>query len=325
MLDKYEKAGKIASKARKNAVKKATAGMKVIDLIEYVENEIKRRGAKLAFPCNISINEITSHYTSPPNDETLLYNGDIVKIDLGAEIDGYLSDTAITTVITGEDIEASEDYANQLNMPGRNDDGNINVTEEAVEERLDLKEATDSALENVISILKEGVSVNEIGRIIQDSIQDKGFTPVVDLTGHAIARYNIHPGLTIPNYPTNSDYILKEGDHIAIEPFATTGEGHVVNLQFSTIYSYLRPRPLLSARSQKLLTKIANDYKYFPFSKREFLNDYNIKSLNDAMDPLIACRALYPYAVLKERSNADVSQTEHTVIIEKEGCNVTTL
>lgn len=49
MLEKYEKAGKIAAKVRKQAAKKATAGMKVIDLIDWIESEIKSTGAGLSF------------------------------------------------------------------------------------------------------------------------------------------------------------------------------------------------------------------------------------------------------------------------------------
>ncbi|MBE6487772.1 MAG: type II methionyl aminopeptidase [Methanosphaera stadtmanae] len=326
MLEKYEKAGRIASYARKKAVKKAKAGMKVIDLIDFVENEIKKSGAGLAFPCTVSINEITSHYTSEPDDDTLLFNGDIVKIDLGAEVDGYLSDTAVTTIIKGKNKEPLDEKDEALIMPGRNDDGMCEVSDDVIEERMNLIEATDSALENVTSILKEGISIREVGRVIQDTIQSNGFTPVIDLTGHAIARYNIHPGLTIPNYPDNSnDYILKEDDHIAIEPFATNGEGHVVNLQQHTIYSYLRPRPLRDIDSERLLDKISSEHNRLPFCKRHLLNDYDLNTLDDAINPLIACRALYPYAIIKERSNGCVSQTEHTIIIEKEGCNITTL
>ena len=326
MLEKYEKAGKIASNARKKAVKKAKAGMKVIDLIDFVENEIRKSGAGLAFPCTVSINEITSHYTSEPGDDTLLCYGDIVKIDLGAEVDGYLSDTAVTTIIQGENKDFVDENDEPLVMSGRTDNGIVDVSEDIIEERMNLIEATDSALENVTSILREGVSVKEVGQVIQDTIQSKGFTPVVDLTGHAISRYNIHPGLTIPNYPDYSnDYVFKEDDHVAIEPYATNGEGHVVNLQQHKIYSYLRPRPLRDIDSERLLDKISTEHNRLPFCKRHLLNDYDINTLNDAINPLIACRALYPYAVLRERSNGCVSQTEHTIIIEKEGCNITTL
>ena len=63
MLEKYEKAGKIASKVRKEAAKKITAGMKVADMVDFVESSIKSTGAGLSFPCNVSINQIAAHYT----------------------------------------------------------------------------------------------------------------------------------------------------------------------------------------------------------------------------------------------------------------------
>lgn len=324
MLEKYEKAGRIASTVRRKAVKKAEAGMKVIDLIEFVENEIKKHGAGLAFPCTVCINEITSHYTSQADDDTILYRGDIVKIDLGAEIDGYPSDTAATILIEGENKNSFDEDDTPL-MPGRCDNTIYDITEDVLEERRNLIEATDLALENVIPILKEGVSTKEIGRIIKDTVESKGFRPVVDLTGHTIARYNLHPGQIIPNYPANDEYILQEDDHIAVEPFATGGEGHISHLQRHTIYSYLRNRLMRNPESEKLLERISREYNHFPFSKRHLLGEYDKKSLDDAINPLISSRALFPYPVLKERSNACVAQTEHTIIIEREGCNITTL
>ena len=81
MFEKYEKAGKIAAKVRDQAAKKATAGMKVSDLVDFVEGSILETGAGLSFPCNVSINEMAAHYTSAPGDDTLLCEGDIVKID----------------------------------------------------------------------------------------------------------------------------------------------------------------------------------------------------------------------------------------------------
>ena len=103
MIDMYKKPGKIASKVRKDAVNYIKEDMKVLDLVEFVENEIIELGGNIAFPCNVSVNEITAHYTSPAGDENIIKSGDVVKIDLGAHIDGYIADTAVS-VLVGEDI-----------------------------------------------------------------------------------------------------------------------------------------------------------------------------------------------------------------------------
>lgn len=325
MLEEYEKAGKIAAKVRKEAAKKATAGMKVSDLVNWVESEIKSTGAGLSFPCNVSINQIAAHYTSPPTDDTLFCNGDIVKIDLGAEVDGYISDTAVTVIIEGDNKEPVDEDGNPLKMPGRLDDGNPVVTEDEIEERRRIIDASSSALENAISIIKDGVTLNEIGAEVEKTMHDKGYTPIVNLTGHSLEKNNLHAGLSIPNFPDGSDHQLKEGDHIAVEPFATNGVGLVSDIPQHYIYSYLRNRPLRQPDAKRLLKYISTDFSHFPFAKRHFLDKYDEHKLNRAMQPLIRSRAIYPYNALKEKTEAMVAQTEHTIIVEKDGCKVTTL
>lgn len=61
MIESYIKAGKLASKIRDEASKMIKDGTLVIDLVEYVESEILKTGAEIAFPCNVSINEYAAH------------------------------------------------------------------------------------------------------------------------------------------------------------------------------------------------------------------------------------------------------------------------
>lgn len=325
MLEQYIKAGEIASKVRKEAADKITAGMKVIDLVNFVESSIKDTGAGLSFPCNVSINEIAAHYTADPGDETRFCKGDIVKIDLGAEVDGYISDTAVTVIVEGENAPNTTDNGKLINMPGRLDDGNPTVTEDEIEERHKIQEASHMALENAISIIREGTTLNDIGAIVQKTIQDMGFTPIVNLSGHSLEQNNLHAGLTIPNFPDGSDHELKEGDHIAVEPFATNGVGLVTDLPNSYIYSYLRNRPLRQPDAKQLLKYISQHNAHFPFSKNALIENFDPRKLNRAMRPLITSRAIYPYSALKEKADGMVAQTEHTIIVEKDGCKITTL
>ncbi len=325
MFEKYEKAGKIASKVRKEAVKKITAGMKVIDLVEWIESEIKSTGAGLSFPCNVSINQIAAHYTSAPSDDTRFCYGDIVKIDLGAEVDGYISDTAVTVIVEGDNGELVDEEGKAYNMPGRLDDGNPVVSEDEIEERRAIINASSCALENAISIIKEGVTLNEIGFEVQKTMNDLGYNPIVNLTGHSLEQNNLHAGLSIPNYPDGSNHELKEGDHIAVEPFATNGVGLVNDIPQHYIYSFLRNRPMRQPDSKHLLNYIGNNLCYFPFARRHLLEVYDEHRLNRAIRPLISSRSIYPYNALKEKTDGMVAQTEHTIIVEKDGCCVTTL
>jgi len=155
MIEKYRKAGKITSKVRKMALDKINPNMKVIDLIEGIERKIIKLGGIPAFPCNVSINEITAHYTSPPNDETVLKFGDLVKIDLGSHVDGYIADTAISTIVGGEEYLDSSD-----------------IDEEKISKNLDMIETSILAVESAISTIRDGV---EVGKVGDDSKIDRIF------------------------------------------------------------------------------------------------------------------------------------------------------
>ena len=325
MLESYEKAGEIAAKVRKEAAKKITAGMKVVEFIDWIESEVTKTGAGLSFPCNISINQIAAHYTSPPNDDTVFCYGDIVKIDLGAEIDGYISDTAVTVVVEGDNVDCVDADGKALIMPGRLDDGNPLVSDADLEERYNLIEASSNALENVLSIVKDGVTLNEIGKTVQDTIGSYGFTPIVNLAGHSLEKNNLHAGISIPNYPDGSSYELKEGDHVAIEPFASSGAGVVSDVPEYYIFSFMNNKPIRNPKSKVLLKNISKNNRYFPFAQRHVKTSMDDSQFVRAMRPLIMSGSIYPHAVLKDRADGMVAQTEHTVIVEKEGCEVTTL
>lgn len=325
MLESYEKAGAIASKVRKEAAKKITAGMKVVDFVDWIESEITKTGAGLSFPCNISINQIAAHYTSPPNDDTVFCYGDIVKIDLGAEIDGYISDTAVTVVIEGDNIDCVDENGKAFNMPGRLDDGNPVVSDDDLDERYNLIEASSNALENVLSIVKDGVTLNDIGKTVQDTISSYGFTPIVSLAGHSLEKNNLHAGISIPNYPDGSTYQLKEGDHVAIEPFATSGAGITSDIPEYYIFSFVNNKPIRNPQSKVLLKNISKNNRYFPFAQRHVKTSMDDSHFVRAMRPLIMSGSIYPHAVLKDKADGMVAQTEHTVIVEKEGCEITTL
>jgi methionyl aminopeptidase len=90
-------------------------GTKVIDIVESVEKYILENASGVAFPCNVSLNCIAAHYTSPLNDETVIEDGDLVTVDCGAHIDGCISDTAFTIALNSEHeslVKASVDATN---------------------------------------------------------------------------------------------------------------------------------------------------------------------------------------------------------------------
>jgi len=310
MNEMYQKAGSIVAKVRKMATDMVEEDLKVLDLVEFTEQEIKNLGGEIAFPCNISINEITAHYTSPSGDKTVLKNGDLVKIDLGAHVDGYIADSAITVIVGVDQNLSSQDTG---------------LSEDEMQLQVKMIETVDQALENAISTVRDGVTVGKIGEVVEETVTAQGLKPVSNLTGHSMERYILHSGLSIPNINDENRHEIKEGDVLAIEPFVTNGVGRVTDMNEAYIFRFLRDRPLRMVQARKMLHEIVENYRNLPFAGRWLEETMKTRQFNMILRNLISSRALYPYHVLKEKSNARVAQAEHTVIVEPDGCQIITL
>lgn len=305
MIESYLKAGKIVSDIRSEASKMITDGALVLDLVNYVESEILKTGAEIAFPCNVSINEIAAHYTSPANDKTRFKAGDMVKLDLGAMVDGCIADSAITIIADGN---IDENYTQD----------EINLHEEIVE-------ASEAGLEAAIATARAGIEVSKIGAAVHEAISEYNLNPIFNLTGHSLEQYNLHAGISIPNYDNHDGYVLEEGQAIAIEPFATNGEGIVNDAPGYYIFSYMANKPFRMKTTQRVLKYIQHNNAYVPFSGRWITDEFGERKGSIALKQLAEAMAIYPYAPLREKKDCFVSQKEHTIIVEKEGCTVTTI
>lgn len=224
----YIGAGRIAAKVRREAGSRVKEDIPLLEVAEYIENRIEELGAKPAFPCNISLNEVASHYT-PEDDTALFKKGDVVKIDIGVHIEGYIADTAVT-------IEAGTDNHSRL-----------------------IKSCKE-ALEKAIAAVKDGAQTGAIGGIIEETIKKRGFNPVRDLTGHSLERYRLHGGIAIPNYKSLFSRKIKKDMVFAIEPFATYGKGSI---------RYGRPHifAITGAKGQET-SQIAERFGTLPFTGR---------------------------------------------------------
>ncbi|MEM2933306.1 MAG: type II methionyl aminopeptidase [Methanocellales archaeon] len=286
-LERYRKAGKILAEVRAEAVKKVQAKASILETANYIEALIREKGALPAFPCNISRNEEAAHATPAKNDIACFKQGDLVKLDIGVHIDGYIADTAIT-IDLGDNKE--------------------------------LVKAAEAGLASAIKTLHAGVSTSEIGEAIEKEILEFGFKPVVNLTGHGLMRYIQHAPPQIPNRKVERGVILKANDVIALEPFATNGIGKVAEGTSVEIYSFIAAKPVRLPQARQLLKEI-EPYKTLPFAKRWL----HTPRLEMALRQLEAVGAIRGYPVLREETGGLVSQAEHTVIITEDGCEVITI
>ena len=293
-LQKFQRAGKIAREVREEIKKIVKEGMLIIDICEKVEGLTREKGGKPAFPCNVSVNEIAAHYTSPPNDKQTIPERSIVKVDIGVHVDGYIADTATSICFNPE-------YSDMVNT-------------------------AEEALAQAVEILRPGLSITRFGSEIQKTIKTRGYKPISNLTGHLIRRYIIHAGKSLPNVFNLSAARIKEGEIYGVEPFVTltSATGRVDNLKEEYIFRYSKNKSLKNPYAKQILSYIKKNFLTLPFTER-WLNKFaTSNSYKSAFSELLSSKAVMGYPVFVEVSRKPVAQAEYTILIEKNGCVVLT-
>lgn len=295
--EKILKAGKIASEVRTYARTIIKKDVSLLEIAEKVEAKIKELGGKPAFPVNLSINNISAHYTPSHDDKTLAHG--LLKVDFGVHIDGWIADTAFSI-----DLENSE-------------------------ENKKLVEASKDALDNAIKLITEKgmdggqISTDEIGDIISKTIESHDFSPVINLSGHSMDNYELHSGITIPNVNDNKKIKFEEGVY-AFEPFATTGSGKVHDGKPSGIYELRDTKNVRNPISRDVLEFIKKEYNTLPFCSRWLVKKLGTRALF-GLKQLEDNGNLHQFDQLVEVAGSKVSQAEQTILISEDGCIVTTL
>ncbi len=293
-LNEYIYAGKIAREIREGVKNFLHVGMPVIEVCEKVEGLVREKGGQPAFPCNVSINEIAAHYTSPPGDTKVIPKKSLVKVDIGAHVNGYIADTAVTICFNPE-------YEN-------------------------LVRTAKEALKTAINTIHSGISTSKLGSAIQKTIKTYGCKPVSNLTGHQIGRYLIHTGKSLPNVSHLIGSKIKAGEVVAMEPFVTIPKaaGRVKEGNNATIFRFTKARSLKNGYSKRLLAYIEKNFKTLPFAER-WLNGVVPKEEHFiAFQELLKSKCIAPYYVFIEASGKPVAQAEHTVLVLEKGCKVLT-
>lgn len=285
-LESYVRAGRIAASIIRDASRIVWEGRRRIDVCEEVERLIVERGGKPAFPCNLCLDEVAAHFTSPTGDEDRIPEGSLVKLDVGVHIDGFIADTAVTLCF----------------------DDRYEPLAEAVEE----------ALEKAVKAMKPGVKVSEVGRIVERVLRGRGFRPIENLMGHQVDRFNLHAGLSIPNVAVGSGRI-RDGCVYAVEPFGTVREasGLVKSGRETYIFRCLTARRVKDEDSSRLLRRLWSNFRSLPFAERWVLN-WRVEGIEVEKvwsrlkrNP----KVIFGYPVLVEARRGVVAQSEWTVAI----------
>lgn len=282
-ISDFKKAGLVAARARDFGKSLIVEGASVKDILDKVESFIKDNDAGIAFPAQISLNRFAAHVCSGPDDMTTIKSEDVVKLDVGAHVNGFIGDTALT----------------------------VNLNNEYKE----LVDASKKALTGVSKMFTPGTAVGEIGGVIQDTITGLGFSPVKNLSGHGLGRFEIHTDPSIPNVRLNDSVILEENMTVACEPFATDGKGMIADGGEATVFSLGMMRPVRSLFARQLLQKIKS-YDGLPFTTRWLVKDFGVGKTKLGLKELERAGVIHSHPPLKEVANGLVSQHEHSFLVK---------
>ncbi len=200
-----QRAGKFIADTLAEMKRRVRPGMTTAELDEIAGKRFRESGARSApmltynFPgytC-ISLNRAVAH--GIPSEKNVIQAGDLINIDVSAELDGYFADTGHSFQVPPFTHEKSR-----------------------------LCRYTNTVLERVLSRVRAGMRINEIGRIVQQSAHDGGYTVIQNLAGHGTGRALHEEPSDIVSYHNPRDQrVLREGMVIAIEPFLSTGDHYV--------------------------------------------------------------------------------------------------
>lgn len=293
-LEAYRTAAKIVSQLRMSVPKLIHVGMLVRELCEKLEAEAVALGGQPAFPCNVGINEVAAHYTSPWDDMSMIPGDSIVKVDFGVHIDGYIIDTAVT-------VSLNSVYRSMIDV-------------------------ASEALRVAVAVIAHGVKFSDVGAQIEKAITQYGCKPIRNLTGHKIERYTIHAGKSVPNVAGPVFGRFQVGEVYAIEPFVTTREaaGKVVDTESAFIYRAVRERGVRSEAARTIVEHVRRTYRTLPFASRWLYSSLGKTVVDSGFSEALRARCISGYPVLVEASGKVVTQAEHTVLVRENGCEVLT-
>ncbi len=269
----------------------------IIDTVEE-STRILLKGEKnngIGFPCGVSLNSCAAHFSLNPNDaDIILTEKDVLKIDFGVHVNGRIMDSAFTVC--------------------------FDPTYEK------LLEASKEATECGLKAAGIDIQMGELGREINEVFRSKeieigGVTipikAVKDLSGHGIDQFIIHGNFSIPQYD-NHDATRMTPGFAAIETFATTGEGYIIEKGTTSHYTlnmHSTSKGPYDTNNKRVLNLIKDKLHTLPFSPRHI--EFFEKNSSKALPCLALRRFITPHPPLYDSPESLVAQFEHTLYINE--------
>jgi methionyl aminopeptidase len=285
-----QKSGNLSNKTQKYAKKIIKPGKSLYEVGTKIDDFVTEHNAWPAWPVNLSINNEAAHNSYSKEDEQIINEDDVLKVDIGVSIDGYISDSAQTIIFNKKHEKLRESSYKAL------------------------KKSKDFLIENY-----KTAKISDVGKIIEEEIKAYGFKPINNLTGHYIDRYKTHDFPSIPNIYTDLDFKFTQFDKpFAIEPFSTTGRGFVNEGNKLYIFEYIEDKAIRNKDARKILEDIKK-FKGLPFSEYWLGKDLPSFRRKFALRELLKQEIISAYPVLVDKKDSFVSQFESTFIITNDG------
>ncbi|EGD75598.1 proliferation-associated protein 2G4 [Salpingoeca rosetta] len=311
VLAKYEKAGEIASSVMRSLLAQCSAGAKVLDLCEKGDAMLtKELGSVytgkvdgknvpkgISFPTCVSVNNCVCHNSPLKSDkEQVIASGDVVKIDLGVHIDGYIGVCAHTVVVGA---------ANAKPAKGR---------------KADVVLAAYKAAHAAARMVKPGAKSQDITRaiaVVADAFKCK---PIADMLSFQTHRFQLNTDKAIIQNPTegslksHKECVFEENEVYAIDVLMSSGEGKArLGDARTTVFKQTDERYHLRGKhARNLFSEVRRKFHRMPFSLRSCESE--IRARMGAKE-CVEHNLLEPYHVLFERAGEYVAQFRMTVLL----------
>ncbi len=284
-IDLLRKAGKVAAQVRREtALKLQKPGTSFLEAMDYAEDRILKLGGQIAW-AQMGLNDTAAHFCPEEDDTQVSKEGDIIKVDIGVHLDGWIADNAMTVA-----VGKSTEYK-------------------------DLIKASQNALKAAIKLVRPGVQLWELGEAQYSEAEALGFTTVKNLCGHTIERYKVHAGISIPTYNNKDKTEIQAGWQVALEPFVTNGDGLIKEKGKATVFMVEKDKNARSPYARKILEEV-KPRNSLPFTTRWLSRKFGKGAAALGLRELQQLQIIKSYPPLAEVANGMVAQFEHALIVK---------
>ncbi|KAJ3028313.1 hypothetical protein HDV00_010472 [Rhizophlyctis rosea] len=306
VVNKYHIAADIANEAMRRVVEQVQAGRRIVDLCKLGDDYIMKTAASvfkkgntergIARPTCLSVNNVVRNYSAGEDDPTVLAAGDVVKIEMGAHIDGYIATLAHTTII------------------------NPNPQQPITGPSADAVCAAYYAAEVALRLVRAGNSSSEVIDAISRVTAAFNCKPVEGTSSFLIKRYLLEGGNELPNTidtenPTEP-FTFGDNEAYSINIFVSTGSGHIRDYDVRpSVYQrdVNTTYPLKLKTSRALLSEVSNKFGVFPFPLRAAIESEPRNRLG--LQECLNHGVLTPRVIMADQPGSAVAHFGFTVLL----------